>query len=92
MLIRAVQAPFRVLMENAGFEPGQIQIQLWGAVSGLGFDLRSRTVVDMRQAGILDPARVVKEAVRSAVSSAALLLTTDVLIHKRNPVEALQTA
>jgi len=92
ILVQALQAPFRTLLENSGYEAGQALAALENAKQGYGFDLRSGQITDMRQAGIVDPARVVKEAVRSAVSSAALLLTTDVLVHKRNPVEALQTA
>jgi chaperonin GroEL len=92
LLARGVQEPFRTLMDNAGYSPGKIMADLQVTPPGHGFDLRSGHFVDMRQAGIIDPARVVKAAVTSAVSSAALLLTTDVLIHKRNPEEALQTA
>jgi chaperonin GroEL len=92
ILARALQEPFRALLSNAGLEPGQILANLEGISQGRGLDLRSMQIVDMRSAGIIDPASVTKEAVRSAISSAALLLTTDVLVHKRNPVEALQTA
>ena len=46
----------------------------------------------MMEAGIFDAANVQKAAVHSAVASAALALTIDVLIHHKKPVEALQTA
>lgn len=92
ILAQTLESPFRALMENGGYESGHILAALADTTKGHGFDLRNGNIVDMRQAGILDPARVIKEAFRSAVSSAALLLTTDVLIHKRNPVEALHTA
>jgi chaperonin GroEL len=91
ILARALQEPYRTLLVNAGYEPGHIFASPEAAQPGWGLDLRSGQVVDMWTAGIIDPASVVKAAVRSAVTSAALLLTTDVLVHKRNPDEAAQT-
>jgi len=48
-------------------------------------------VTDLAAAGVLDPATVVSRAVSSAVTSAGLALTTDVLVHKRRPVQELHT-
>jgi chaperonin GroEL (HSP60 family) len=44
----------------------------------------------MLEAGVLDSAAVVQAAIYTAIVSAALLLTVDVLVHHRNPAESLQ--
>jgi chaperonin GroEL len=89
MLEQALRAPFYTLLQNAGYNPGEALAQLPG--DSTGFDVRSGKIVDMLETGIVDPALVVKEALRSAASGAGLLLTTDVLIHKRNPEESMTT-
>jgi chaperonin GroEL (HSP60 family) len=63
--------------------------QVLQAGAGYGYDLSQRRVVDMIRAGICDSAAVVKAAVCGAVHAAALALTTDVLVHRRNPQEVL---
>jgi chaperonin GroEL (HSP60 family) len=54
----------------------------------MGFDVISGKIVDVVEVGILDVASVVKEAVHVAVSSAGLALTTDVILHRKNPEES----
>jgi chaperonin GroEL len=44
----------------------------------------------MRQAGILDSVVVLKKALETAVSGAAMALTTDVIVHHRKPKESLE--
>ena len=87
MLIEALEAPFRTLVENAGFEPGKLLAEMETCGPDYGFDVLAREVVDMRVAGLYDAAPVVKAAVRGAISGAALALTTDVIVHRRNPPE-----
>jgi len=58
---------------------------------GRGFDATSERVADVVQAGIMDVATVQKSAVHSAITGAALALTTDVVIHHKKPQEAFQT-
>ena len=55
------------------------------AGAGHGFDVRSGQIVDVVEAGIFDPANVQRAAVSSAIASAALALTVDVLIHHNEP-------
>jgi chaperonin GroEL (HSP60 family) len=52
--------------------------------------VRSGKVADMAQAGIWDAATVLRTAVHGAVASAALALTTDVLVHHKEPQQAMQ--
>ncbi len=82
ILLRAVEAPFRTLVENAGFEPSVLLGEINRAGAGYGFDAVAGRVVDMAEAGVLDAAVVQKAAVRSGVGGAALALTTDVIIHR----------
>jgi chaperonin GroEL len=91
MLEHALRAPFYTLIKNAGYDPGEALVKIQKDGADTGFDVRTGEVVHMQEAGIVDPALVVKEALRSAVSGAGLLLTTDVFIHKRNPEESMTT-
>ncbi len=62
------------------------------AGTGYGFDVRTGQVVDMAQAGIFDSASVLQEIIHTAVAGAALALTVDVLVHRKEPPQAMQTA
>ncbi len=83
----ALEAPFKKLMENAGFDPGQLIAKARVAsASGQGFDVLSlesvetATPVDMLKEGIVDPLKVVRAAVQNAISVATMILTTEALI------------
>ena len=91
ILIQALEAPFRVLLANSGYDSGQIMAFMAQAGPGIGIDLKTGQLVNMVEAAIVDPATVLKEAVRSAIGSAALLLSTDVIVHRKNPPEELLT-
>jgi chaperonin GroEL len=81
-LTKALEAPARAILANSGFDPSGFLSQLG---HGHGVDARTGQIVDMRSAGILDSAASVRGALISAVRGAALALTVDVVIHKRNP-------
>jgi chaperonin GroEL len=89
ILIRALTEPVRILLSNAGYDSNEVMAQILQAGEGYGFDLSQRRVVNMLEAGICDSASVVKAAFYTAVHSAALALTTGVLVHRRNPQEVL---
>lgn len=91
ILSRSLEAPFRAIMSNSGYEPGEALAHLDHVSPGFSFDVRTGEVVRAEDFGLLDVALVVKEAIHSAITSAALLLTTDVLVHLKNPPAALQT-
>lgn len=88
MLHKAMEAPFRAIVSNAGYEASAVLAQLNGP--GFGFDVRSGQVVNMTEAGIWDAAAVVRAAVRGTISGAALALTTDVLVHHKTRVQAIE--
>ncbi len=91
ILLQAMETPFRVLLENAGFWPGSILAEVDRSGPDYGFDVLARKVVDLRANGVYDAAPVVKGAVHSAISGAALALTTEAIVHVKNPPEVMET-
>ncbi|MBN1876548.1 MAG: chaperonin GroEL [Anaerolineae bacterium] len=91
ILLTAVEAPTRALLENVGLEPGMVFADLNSAGPGYGFDVQCQEIVDMAEAGIYDAVTVVQSAVRSGVAGAAMALTTDVLVHRPGAPESLTT-
>ncbi|MBN1331929.1 chaperonin GroEL [Candidatus Dojkabacteria bacterium] len=73
----ALEGPFRQILINAGVEPARIIDQVTG---GKGFDARNEKVVDMVEAGIIDPVKVTRLALENAASVAMLLLTTEAVV------------
>ena len=91
ILLDALDKPFYTLVENSGIWPGRVLAQIDQRGPGYGYDVMRGEVVDMNEAGIFDAATVVKGAVRSAIAAAALALTTEAIVHVRNPPEQLNT-
>jgi chaperonin GroEL len=78
---RALQAPIRQIAENAGVE-GSIVVGkvLENPASTFGFNAQTEQYVDLVQAGVIDPAKVVRTALQHAGSVAGLLITTEAAI------------
>ncbi len=77
---RALEEPLRQIAENAGFE-GSVEVnRVKNAAPGQGFDAMSGELVDMVQAGIVEPFKVTRSALQNAASIGALILTTETLI------------
>jgi chaperonin GroEL len=78
---RALQAPIRQIAENAGVE-GSIVVSkvLENSSPTFGFNAQTEEYVDMVQAGVIDPAKVVRTALQDAASVAGLLITTEAAI------------
>jgi chaperonin GroEL len=82
IVLRALEAPIRQIAENAGVE-GSIVV---GKISDnaqsetFGFDAQAEEFVDLLQAGIVDPAKVVRTALQDAASVAGLLVTTEAMV------------
>ena len=78
---RALQAPARQILVNAGAEGSVIVGKLLDkGEANHGFDAQSGTYVDMVKAGIIDPAKVVRLALQGAASVAGLLITTEAMV------------
>lgn len=78
---RALQAPLRQIAENAGIDGAVVAGKIIEAGrAGFGFDAQAESFVDMFEAGIVDPTKVVRIALEDAASIAGLLITTEVMI------------
>ncbi len=77
---KALEAPLRLIADNAGFEGSVIVERVKEKEKGIGFDAYKGIFVDMIQAGIVDPAKVTRSALQNAASAAAMLLTTECLV------------
>jgi chaperonin GroEL len=77
---RALEEPFRQIVYNAGLEGSVLLNEVRQKGGSYGFDARNEQMVDMLQAGIIDPAKVTKQALLNASSIAGLMLTTEALV------------
>jgi chaperonin GroEL len=77
VLARALEAPARQIAENSGADPGVIVERIRASEGPFGFDAATGSFVDLVQAGILDPAKVVRVALTNAVSVAGTLLLAE---------------
>ncbi len=78
---RALQAPIRQISENAGVEGSIVVGKVMENNSPtFGFNAQTEEYVDMVQAGVIDPAKVVRTALQDAASVAGLLITTEAAI------------
>jgi chaperonin GroEL len=85
-VIRALEAPFRAILHNARTPaPGVILEQILQKPPGFYYDVVAHQVVEARRYGVLDSARVVRAALETAVSGAAMALSTEILVLKKNP-------
>ncbi|MCG7848343.1 MAG: chaperonin GroEL [ANME-2 cluster archaeon] len=77
----ALEEPVKQIATNAGNEGAVIVEKLKGESNpNMGFDAKTDTYKDMVEAGIIDPAKVVRSALQNAASIAGLMLTTEALV------------
>jgi len=77
---KALEAPTKLLAENAGVDGEVVVSEIRKKEKGVGFDVLTGQYVDMIKAGIIDPAKVTRTALQNAVSVATMILTTECLI------------
>jgi len=78
---RALQAPIRQIVENAGLDGAVVAGKLLESKdTNYGFDAQNLEYVNLMDAGIIDPAKVVRTALQDAASVAGLLITTEALV------------
>jgi chaperonin GroEL len=81
---KAIQQPLRQIVENAGVEASIVVGKLLEQKSVThGFDAQAEKYVDLVEAGIVDPTKVVRTALQDASSVAALLITTEAMVADR---------
>ena len=77
---RAIEAPLRKLVSNAGQEAALVVANVKKAAGSTGYNVRTGEYGDLLKCGVVDPAKVVRTALQNAASIAGLLLTTDCMV------------
>ncbi|WP_445217060.1 chaperonin GroEL [Bradyrhizobium sp. Pa8] len=77
ILRRALEAPARQIAENSATDGGVVVARMLGSEGNFGFDAARKVYVDLVEAGIVDPVKVVRTALENAVSVASVLLLTE---------------
>jgi chaperonin GroEL len=77
MLAHALEAPTRQIAENSSVDGGVVVDRMRGGSGNMGFDAARGVYVDLVEAGIIDPTKVVRIALENAVSVASILLLTE---------------
>jgi chaperonin GroEL len=77
ILKRALEAPTRQIAENSAVDGGVVVEKMRGGTGAFGFDASTGAYVDLYEAGIIDPTKVVRVALENAVSVAGTLLLTE---------------
>lgn len=82
ILKEALKQPFLIITENAGLNSSALLAQVESGKAGFGVDVNNPNagLVDVKKAGVIDPARVTKEAVQNAVSIASTAATMGALV------------
>ena len=74
---KALTQPFMIILKNAGLNPSEWSPQV---TKGIGVDVRTGELVDMKKAGIIDPTLVTRKAIENASSIASNAITMGVLV------------
>jgi len=80
LIARALQAPIRQIAANTGRDGGVVAAEVMANKADYGFDASNGEYAGMIAAGIIDPAKVTKQALRNAAGLAGLLLTTETIV------------
>ena len=90
---RAIEEPLRQIVKNAGLEDSVIVNKVKEGKDGSGYNAKTDAYEDLIKAGVIDPAKVTKTALKNASSIASMLLSTDcVIVEKKEdkPIAAPQ--
>ncbi|MFT0212574.1 chaperonin GroEL [Pseudomonas sp. F1_0610] len=80
LLRRAVEAPLRQIVANAGDEPSVVVSKVKEGQGNFGFNAATGVYGDMIEMGILDPAKVTRSALQAAASIGGLMITTEAMV------------
>ncbi|ASR43521.1 MULTISPECIES: chaperonin GroEL [unclassified Luteimonas] len=78
--LRAMEAPLREIVTNAGEEPSVIVNNVKGGTGNYGYNAANGEYGDMVEFGILDPTKVTRTALQNAASIAGLMITTEAMV------------
>lgn len=86
---RAIEEPLRQIVANAGGEGSVVVNKVKEGKDGFGYNAKTDTYEDLIAAGVIDPAKVTRTALKNASSIASMILTTDcVIAEKKEPKPA----
>ncbi len=83
ILRRALEAPTRQIAENSAADGGVVVDRMLNGSANFGFDAARKQFVDLIEAGIVDPVKVVRTALENAVSVASVLMLTEATMTER---------
>jgi chaperonin GroEL len=86
---RAIEEPLRQIVQNAGLEGSVVVNKVKEGKDSFGYNAKTDTYEDLIKAGVIDPAKVTRTALKNASSIASMILTTDcVIAEKKEPKSA----
>ncbi|MBR8189684.1 chaperonin GroEL [Burkholderia vietnamiensis] len=80
IVLRALEAPLRVIASNAGDEPSVVIAKVVEGSGNFGYNAATGEYGDLVEAGVVDPTKVTRTALQNAASIAGLVLTTDATV------------
>ena len=80
---KALEAPIRIISENAGVEGSVVLMNILEKKGSYGFNARTEVYEDLKKAGVIDPLKVTRIALENAGSIAAMVLTTECVINDK---------
>lgn len=80
IVLRALEAPLRVIAANAGDEPSVVIAKVLEGKGNFGYNAATGEYGDLVEAGVVDPTKVARTALQNAASIAGLILTTDATV------------
>lgn len=80
IVLKACQAPFRQIVQNSGYDSSLMLEKVMSKGAGWGFNTITEQVEDLLKGGVVDPCKIVKHSLMIALSSACIILLSEVLI------------
>ncbi|MFT4665403.1 MAG: chaperonin GroEL [Polaribacter sp.] len=80
---KALEAPLRIIAENAGVEGSVVLMNVKNGKGSYGFNARTEQYEDLKAAGVIDPTKVTRIALENAASIAGMVLTTECVINEK---------
>jgi chaperonin GroEL len=84
-VLRALEAPLRVIAANAGDEPSVVVAKVLEGEGNFGYNAATGEYGDLVASGVIDPTKVTRTALQNAASIASLILTTEATVSKPRP-------
>jgi chaperonin GroEL len=92
IVLQACEAPLKQIVSNAGFDGSVILSEVLQSPKNYGFNVLTEKVEDLIAAGVIDPAKVIKNTLTYAASTAGIVLLSEALITEANEDEEEKTA